>query len=73
MADPRARVGRLVLRGCAWAVGGRAERAELLGGGRRHWHVSVVPRARRRWTRITLVADSVGAATGKLLRAATRA
>ena len=73
MADPRSAAGAAVLRGCAWALGGRCERAHLLRADRGRWQVMVVPRRRQRWTRITIYADSVPAAAWKLLHETRRA
>jgi hypothetical protein len=69
VAEGRARLGGLALRACAWALGGRCERADLRGAGRGRWHVSMVPRGRRRWGRVTVEADSVAEAVGRLVRA----
>ena len=70
MADGRrAKLGAAALRACVWALGGRCERAELAAVGRGHWHVTMVPRGRRRWRRVTVQAESVAGATWRLLRA----
>ena len=73
MADPRAAAGAAVLRGCAWALGGRCERVGLAGTGRRRWHVAMVARGRRRWGRATVQAESVVAVARRLLRATREA
>jgi hypothetical protein len=65
----RAKVGAAVLRAWVWALGGRCERAALVGPGRGRWHVAMVPRGRRRWGRVTLQAESVAATARRLLRA----
>jgi hypothetical protein len=69
----RAKAGARALRACVWALGGQCERAELAGTGRGHWHVTMVPRGRRRWRRVTIRAESVPAAAWRLLRATREA
>ncbi len=74
MADTRrATAGAAVLRACAWALGGRCERVELAGPGPGHWHVTMVPRRRRRWRRVTIQAGSVAGVAWRLLRATREA
>ena len=69
MSSLVAKVGAAALRACVWALGGRCERAELAGAGRGRWHVTMVPRGRRRWRRVTIQAESVATTAGRLLRA----